>query len=165
MNQNFQTSLSVESPMKEVFSVISSRIPQWWSSDFEGSSDQKDAEFTVRFGNTFKTMKIESIEPGKEIVWRCIDQHLEMPDGMAPLSNKKEWVGNRLVWSFTEDNGISTINLVHEGLTPEVECWGVCEQGWDQTFISIKNLIQTGKGNPFVMLDEIHLKKAKAYKS
>lgn len=165
MNQNFQTTVSIDKPIEEVFAAISSMIPQWWSSDFEGRGDQKDATFTVRFGNTFKTMKIESIEPNKQIVWMCIDQYLEMPEGMQQLSNKREWVGNRLIWSFSENEGTSSINFIHEGLTPTVECWGVCEQGWDQTFISIKNLLQTGKGNPFVVLDEAHLKKAKEFKN
>lgn len=161
MKNDFQTSLSVKKPIMEVFAAITKMIPKWWSMDYEGAADQVGNEFTVRFGNTFKTMRIESVSLNKEIVWRCVDQHLEMPGGMEQLTNKREWVGNKLIWKFSQTEDITTIHFTHEGLAPNVECWSVCEQGWDQTFISLKNLLVTGKGNPFVVLDKEHLRKAK----
>lgn len=165
MKNNFQTSIVVKKPISKVFDTISNGIELWWSTDFEGRADSIGAVFSVRFGNTFKTMRIDSIQRNQQITWQCIDQFLEMPEGMKQLKNPKEWVGNKLIWNFNEIAGTTTLNFIHEGLTPEVECWGVCEQGWDQTFISLKNLLLKGKGNPFVKLDPQHLQKAKDYDS
>ena len=164
MESNFNRSIKVNSSPTEVFTAITEQIQDWWSKNYEGLASKVDDQFTVRFGNTFKTMRIESIEPNKEVVWRCIDQHLEMPEGMKQLSNKREWVGNTLIWSIELRISGTDLKLIHEGLTPEVECWGVCEQGWDQSLQSLKSLLSTGKGNPFEQLDEQHLQKAKTYK-
>lgn len=163
METSFTKLITVGNTPDEVYKAITEQIHAWWTSDFEGASAKLGDEFTVRFGPTFKTMRIEDASPGKLVVWRCIDQHLQMPDGIEQLKNKKEWVGNRLLWRIEEKENETVLHFVHEGLNPEVECWGVCEQGWDQTFISLINLLQTGKGNPFVMLDEHHLEKAKSY--
>jgi len=35
-----------------------------------------------------------------------------------------------LVFDLTEDNGATTITFTHEGLTPKVECYKDCEEGW-----------------------------------
>ncbi len=75
MRSDFETSLVIKNSPREVFETITSRIPEWWSTDFEGAASKENDEFTVRFGNTFKTMRIEAVEPDKLVVWRCIDQH------------------------------------------------------------------------------------------
>jgi hypothetical protein len=54
------------------------------------------------------------------------------------------------------------LTLVHEGLTPESECWSVCEPGWDQTVQSLVLLLETGTGRPFAHLDEAHLARARS---
>ena len=165
MESNYTKLIEINNPSTEVFMALTEQIQDWWSKNYEGSASKVNDQFTVRFGNTFKTMRIESIEPNKEVVWRCIDQHLEMPEGMEQLNNKREWVGNKLIWSIESRNLGTDLKLIHEGLTPEVECWGVCEQGWDQSLQSLKSLLSSGKGSPFEQLDEQHLQKAKAWKN
>jgi len=38
----------------------------------------------------------------------------------------------------------------HEGLRPELECYGICEKGWDHFLKhSLKNYAETGQSEPF----------------
>jgi uncharacterized protein YndB with AHSA1/START domain len=162
-NSNYQKSIIVAAPPGEVFEAVTQRIPEWWSKDFAGLSKSTGDEFTVRFGPTFKTMRVTEVVMDSKIEWLCIDQHIEVPPGMEPLKNKAEWVGNSIIWEVEPGDGVTILKHTHIGLNPEVECWAICEQGWDQTLQSISQLLTTGIGRPFVQLDDEHLGKAKEY--
>lgn len=110
-------------------------------------------------------MRITNIVTNKKVEWQCINQQIETPPGIPPLKNKKEWVGNTILWEITETESLTILNMTHYGLTPMVECYGICEQGWNQSLESIDKLIKNGTGMPFVQLDEEHLKKAINYQN
>lgn len=162
-NENYQKSIILTAAPHEVFEAITQRIPGWWSKDFLGLAQSKGDEFTVRFGSTFKTMRITDVVRDQKIEWLCVDQHIEVPPGIEPLKNNAEWVGTNIIWEIEADDGITTLKHTHIGLTPAVECWAICEQGWDQTLQSVANLLTTGVGRPFEQLDDEHLGKAKEY--
>jgi hypothetical protein len=162
-NSNYQKSIILTATADEVFEAIIQRIPEWWSKDFLGSAIRKGDEFTVRFGPTFKTMRITKVVRDQRIEWLCVDQHIVVPAGIEPLKNKTEWVGTSIIWEIKADEATTTVEHTHIGLTPEVECWAICEQGWDQTLQSFANLLTTGIGQPFVQLDDEHLERAKQY--
>ena len=43
----------------------------------------------------------------------------------------------------------STVTMLHEGLTPELECFEACEQGWNQYIgQSLKQYVTVGAGMP-----------------
>lgn len=160
MNQNYHKKVKVNATPKQVFEAVTKSINEWWSENFQGRAEKEGDEFTARFGATFKTMRITFVEENRKIIWLCIDQHIETPPGIAPLNNKQEWVGNNIVWEIEEEATGSIIKHTHIGLTPDVECWGVCETGWDQTLKSLASLLDTGTGMPFEQLDEEHMERA-----
>ena len=157
---DYQKSITIKTTTEKVFSVLTSQIQEWWTKDFEGSSKNEGDEFSVHFGETFKTMQILEIIPNEKVTWLCIDQHLEMPLGIPALKNKKEWVGNKIRWRIDEIGETTQLQLTHEGLNPTVECWDVCEQGWDQSLQSLKQLLEKSSGLPFQQLDIEHLNNA-----
>lgn len=160
-NNNYKNTISLNVSLQEVFNAVTQRIPEWWSSDFSGSTKNTGDEFTVRFGNTFKVMRIQNVVPDTRVEWVCINQHIEMPEGMEQLKNPTEWVGNSIIWELVATGSETKLSLTHIGLTPEVECWSVCEPGWNQTLNSLQSLLTKGSGKPFEKLDEEHLQRAR----
>jgi hypothetical protein len=135
---------SIEAPVTagEVFEKIS-RVPEWWTADFKGSSQKLGDTFTVRFGETFVDFEIVEAVPGKRVVWQVTNCHLNW------LKDKTEWTGTSIVWEISTSNGIATVGMTHEGLAPGIECYDDCKQGWD--FYVAKSLFQflsAGKGLP-----------------
>lgn len=159
-NKNYQRAIPIKASRNQVFEAITKNISKWWTENYAGSADAVGDEFTVRFNATFKVMKISSKEANKHILWTCIDQHIEMPPGIAPLKNNREWVGTTITWQMEDLEVGCLLSHTHIGLTPAQECWGVCETGWDQTLKSLVNLLETGKGMPFYQLDQEHLDRA-----
>ncbi len=97
---DYSNTILLPCPAATTFDAITCRIPDWWSLDFDGASAREGDEFTVRFGETFKTMRIESVAENTAVTWLCVDQRIVMPEGLKPLKNPAEWVGNLIRWTI-----------------------------------------------------------------
>lgn len=141
-HRNFTTSLLVDQSPSHVFQAIN-RVKDWWSSKMEGHSEKIHDVFTVHFGETY--IKVEIVEwiPEKKINWLVVDCHKPW------LKNNKEWVGTHLIWEITDQFAKTQIQFTHQGLVPDLECFGACSNAW-QTYIqqSLRSLVTTGKGKP-----------------
>ncbi len=142
---DYTKSLLLTQTAGEVFTCISERIQEWWTEVYSGSSSARGDEFTVRFDKSFKTFRIaDSIVP-EVIVWTCKDAWINVPE----LTDKREWTGTKIVWEISSVQGGTNLQLTHVGLTREMECYDLCEKGWDYFLASLEKLISTGTGNPF----------------
>jgi len=43
--------------------------------------------------------------------------------------------------------------LTHIGLTPEIECYDLCKNGWQSFLYSLNKYLTTGIGAPFKLID------------
>jgi len=142
---DYQISISVKETDKQVFESLTLRIPQWWSEVFDGSSDKLNDLFTVRFGNTYKTIVIEQILRNEQIVWSIVNSYIDI----VAFTNKSEWNGTRIIWTITPVGDDTKLTLTHQGLTSELECYDVCENGWKYYMDSLYLFLTTNKGLPF----------------
>ena len=141
--EDYRTSITVDKKAKEAFNAIND-ICGWWSTDFEGSATKKDDVFTVRFGDTFITMRIIELIPHSKIVWQVIDSWKHWMK-----SNNTEWVGTKISFDIAEKEGNAEIHFTHIGLVPVLDCFDVCSDAWSVYITgSLLNLINTGKGKP-----------------
>jgi len=93
-------------------------------------------------------MRVSNLVPGKYVELECIKAH-HVHDGL-PSTIRNEWQGTKLKWEIENQGKKTRILLVHEGLAPSLECFEVCELGWDYFFVqSLKQYLETGIGSPF----------------
>lgn len=142
---NFQTTISIHASSSDVFNALTSGIPKWWTKEFKGQSRNMLDEFTVRFGSSYKTMLIVGVIQDTRVVWECLDAMIDLPE----LDNKSEWEGTRMGWTIDEQDSFTDLTLMHTGLTPELECYNVCEKGWNAYMQSLKLYLETGTGKPY----------------
>ena len=107
-----------------------SQVNLWWKKDFSGSAEKLNDKFTVPFGepngenlllillsaNLCQTKKLY----GKLLIVICLGSKTKR-NGIIP----------KLFLKFSEENGKTKIDFTHIGLVPGVECYDVCEKGWD----------------------------------
>jgi hypothetical protein len=151
---NYQNRVTIQANQAAVLTALTKGIPNWWTEDFSGVASKVGDAFTVRFGSTFKVFEVTGLGPNK-VSWTCLDSFIDMPD----LIQKDEWKDTRIHWTLTADGQQSQLEIVHEGLTPEVECFEICRQGWTSFVASLKRWLETGKGQPYKLSKE-HLVKA-----
>ena len=122
--QDYHTSITVNATAQQAFENINS-ISKWWSQNLEGKTGQPNDVFTVRFGETFITIKIIASAPYSAISWEVIDCYKHW------LKNKKEWMGTTMDWAITTDGDTTKISFTHHGLVPGIECYNGCEKAWN----------------------------------
>ena len=85
------------------------------------------------------------------MVWKVTDCYLPW------FQDKKEWDNTEVVFELSEENARpndlagrskTKIDFTHIGLVPEIECYDVCEKGWDGHINTLVNFINEGKGLP-----------------
>ena len=143
--KDYQQILTVAQPPAVVYGALTAHIADWWSRDFKGDAALPGSSFDIAFGQTRKTFRITEAIPGQSIVWECLQAHIAHP----ALSDKAEWVGTKISWCLSAEETGTVIRFRHEGLQPRLECYEICEAGWDHFLGSLKAYIDTGKGVPY----------------
>jgi len=142
-SQNYHTSIYVNATTQQAFDAINN-VTGWWTENLEGNSRQLNDEFSVRFGEVhYSKQKLTEFIPAKKVVWLVTDSRLNF------VSDQQEWNNTSIIFDITEKDGQVQVTFTHEGLAPEVECYKDCSNAWSGYIQgSLKNLIDTGKGNP-----------------
>ena len=123
--ESFSTVITVEKPAEAVFQSLT-KVTSWWSKDFEGSSSKLGDAFIIHHpGQHYSRQQLVEVVPNKRMVWLVTDSTLDWLQG-----NKHEWTGTRMTFDIKEDADLITLHFTHEGLTPNKECFLMCEQGW-----------------------------------
>ena len=143
---DYQKTITINKAVSDVYDVITEHISDWWSNDITGSAVNAGDSFTIAFGKTRKTFVISEAIPNKKITWKCIEAYIDM----ASLQNKSEWVGTHMTWTLSSNDQNTTIHFLHESLNKSMECYEICEAGWDQFLASLETYLLTGKGSPFI---------------
>jgi len=146
--KNYQCDILLTAPVSTVYEALTTQdgIRGWWTASSDAGTAVGD-QITIRFGTTFKVMCIESLRPGAEVRWRVIDSQLHVPG----LTRTNEWIGTTIIFQLVPQSASSTrLQMEHIGLTPQVECYELCSQGWIQFLGSLKRYVETGTGTPYV---------------
>jgi hypothetical protein len=144
-NSDYQKSFTVNKTAQEVYEAITEQVQDWWSDDFTGSAAKKGDQYKIAFGETRKTFEIAEAIPDKQVVWLCRVAYIDMDT----LTKKDEWVGTKIFFTLSADEKGTTLTFLHEGLNPGMQCYSVCEPGWDYFIDSLHKFITTGTGAPY----------------
>ena len=143
---DYQKTIAVNIPASEVYAAITERISDWWSNDLAGAAVRAGDSFTIAFGKTGKTFDIAEAVTNKRVIWKCVKAYIDMPS----LEDKAEWVGTKLIWTLGAAGQSTTLTFLHKGLNQSLQCYKVCEAGWDEFLASLEAYLATGKGMPFL---------------
>ncbi len=140
---DFTSTLLVGQSPTEVFNAIKN-FRAWWSEEIEGPTDQLDIPFFYHYKD-IHLCKIKPIEmvPGKRIIYQVLENEFNF------IQDKTEWIGTKLIFEVTNEEGKTKIVFTHEGLVPAYECYDVCFDAWTGYIQnSLHKLITTGTGAP-----------------
>jgi hypothetical protein len=145
---DFKKTIILQATKKSVYHALTNSITKWWTEMFEGSSNEQGETFTISFGtNVFKTLKVEELIPNNKVAWYVTDSLIDIPE----LKNRTEWINTKIVWEIATQDDKTELRLTHFGLTPQIECYNICEAGWHNFTDSLSEFINTGIGKPFTV--------------
>jgi uncharacterized protein YndB with AHSA1/START domain len=137
-SEDFESTTTIAAPPEAVLAAL--RTPEgvtdWWG-PAEGSADV-GGTFEVSFRSHQQVIVLQ-VEPAGEgqVVW-----------SVRETPRTPEWVGTTIVFEVTPAAAGSTLHFRHRGLTPELECFDMCHEGWTHYLASLVSYVETGAGQP-----------------
>jgi uncharacterized protein YndB with AHSA1/START domain len=120
----------------------------WWTQDCDVATEV-GGDLHFRFACSHKHMRIERLEPDREVRWLCTGAHI----AVGQLTHKDEWVGTQLVFHLSPDGeGRTRLDFEHRGLVPAFECYDLCSDGWGHYLGSLQRFVATGRGTPYASM-------------
>lgn len=147
-SENYQKSIIVEAQASEAYRALTSGYSQWWT-QCDGEFSKLGDRITFRFPPqvSYWTFEAKKLVADQYVELECVEAHhiiLEKPD-----ASKTEWLGTTLHFKIVTAGNQVKIHLTHEGLSPQLDCFEICEAGWDHFFLnSLKKYLNTGVGEP-----------------
>jgi len=133
--------VGIKSSLNEVYKALATRegLAAWWTTNTQGES-KVGGTLRFRFSAGGREiggfdMKVLELQPGRHVLWEVID-------GPA------EWIGTRISFELRQDGDYCIVLFKHQGWKEAVEFMHHCSTKWAIFLMSLKALVETGKGAP-----------------
>lgn len=142
----YNKTVEFDASVEATFTAITSGVVKWWTTG-SGDASELGVVFTTRFGETYNHIKVASLIPNTLVEWDILEHY----HANETLTRDDEWTGTRIFWNLTKIDGNRTrLEFTHEGLIESMECWEICEEGWNFFLLeSLKSYLEKGEGKPF----------------
>lgn len=148
---NYQNNQIVKSSQVNAFNTVLNKIPLWWGKVDNDNIQNVGDQFSIFFEeDTVWKFEITEIIPNEKIKWKCIEAY-HVITGLDNIET--EWLDTELIWQFSKTDNENQMQLAfeHKGLTPQLNCYHACNNGWNYFVSSLKLLLETGKGMPNII--------------
>jgi uncharacterized protein YndB with AHSA1/START domain len=106
----------------------------WWTTDTAGESETGGV-LRFRFGAGGFDMKVVALDPARRVLWQVAD-------------GPEEWIGTTISFDLNQRDDWTIVLFKHEGWKEPVEFMHHCSTKWAIFLLSLKSLLETGKGAP-----------------
>lgn len=130
--------VGIRSSPNDVYKALTTidGLSAWWTHTMQGES-KVGGVIHFRFGDRgFFDMKVLELDPGRRVLWQVVD-------GPA------EWIGSKVSFELKQEGEQTTVLFKHEGWSEPSEFMHHCSTKWASFLMSMKALVETGKGAPF----------------
>ena len=107
----------------------------WWTTDTKGDPGKVGGMVQFRFGKNGFDMKVLELKPENHVLWQVIE-------------GPEEWIGTKLRFDYKQDGDYIILLMKHMGWKEPVEFMHHCSTKWATYLMSLKTLVETGKGAP-----------------
>jgi uncharacterized protein YndB with AHSA1/START domain len=133
--------VGIKASLTDVYTALTTRegLAAWWTNDTKGDS-KVGGTIQFRFSADGAEiggfdMQVLELEPGKRVLWQVVD-------GPA------EWIDTRIGFDLKQEDGYTVVLFKHEGWREPGEFMYHCSTKWATFLMSLKSLLETGKGAP-----------------
>jgi len=135
--------VGIKAPIDAVYQAVATRegVAGWWTEGTTGDS-RPGGQLTFRFTSPQGQevgvfhMKVLAQRPREHVLW-------EVTGGSAP-----EWIGTRLSFDLKQEGEYVILLFRHLGWKEPVEFMHHCSTKWAIFLMSLRQLVETGRGLP-----------------
>lgn len=134
--------VGIKAPASKVYAALSTidGLAGWWTRETTGSS-KAGGNIAFRFrtpdGEEIGGFEMEVVEltPEQKVRWRV-------------TAGPDEWVGTDIEFSLSRQDDYTIVLFGHRRWREEVEFTAHCSTKWATYLLSLRDLVETGKGKP-----------------
>jgi uncharacterized protein YndB with AHSA1/START domain len=133
--------VGIKSSLDQVYKALATRegLAAWWTNNTQGES-KVGAALQFRFSAAGAEiggfeMKVLELQPAKRVLWQVVE-------GPA------EWIGTQVSFDLKQGGDHAIVLFKHRGWKEPVEFMHHCSTKWAMYLMSLKSLLETGKGSP-----------------
>jgi len=130
----------VSAPLKSVYEAVATTegISEWWTRDGVRGDSREGSKVEFYFGSPDPAaiMQVTRLDPEGHVNWNCVE-------------GADEWVGTKLTFDLTQKDDETVVLFSHADWRNASEFMAHCSARWAYFLLSMKSLVETGKGTPF----------------
>jgi len=113
-------------------------ISEWWTRDGVRGASREGSKLEFFFGQPepAAVMDVTRLDPKGHVAWSCV-------------GGADEWVGTKLTFDLSEKDGETVVLFTHADWREPSEFMAHCSARWAYFLLSLKGVLETGKGTPF----------------
>jgi uncharacterized protein YndB with AHSA1/START domain len=121
--------------LNDVYTALATRdgLAAWWTTDTQGESTSGGV-IQFRFPEGGFDMKVLELRP-ERVLWEVVE-------------GPEEWIGTTVSFDLKQEGDYAIILFKHQGWREPVEFMYHCSTKWATFLLSLKSLVETGKGAP-----------------
>ena len=133
--------VGIKSSLDEVYKALTTRegLAAWWTNNTQGESKVGGVlKFRFSVGGAEIggfDMKVLELQPAERVLWQVVD-------GPA------EWIGTKISFELKQESEYSIVLFKHQDWKEPVEFMHHCSTKWAIFLMSLKSLLETGRGAP-----------------
>jgi uncharacterized protein YndB with AHSA1/START domain len=134
--------IGIKAPVAKVYAALSTveGVAGWWTKETSGDS-KPGGTVTARFrkpsGQEIGKMAFEVVtpKPNQEVRWRF-------------TAGPEEWLGTEVTFNLSQEGDDTLILFGHRNWREAIEFTAHCSMKWATFLLSLRELVETGKGQP-----------------
>ena len=133
--------VGIKASSQQVYEALATRdgLADWWTTNTQGDS-KLGGVIKFRFSAEGRDiggfdMKVLELRPAERVAWQVIE-------------GPPEWIGTKVTFELKQDGDFAIVLFKHEGWKEPVEFMNHCSTKWAIYLMSLKALVETGKGAP-----------------
>ena len=133
--------VGIKSSLDDVYKALTTHdgLAAWWTNNTQGESKVggvlpfRFSAGGVEIGGF--DMKVLELDPAKRVLWQVVD-------GPA------EWIGTKISFDLKQAGDYAIVLFRHQDWKKPVEFMHHCSTKWATYLMSLKSLVETGRGAP-----------------
>jgi uncharacterized protein YndB with AHSA1/START domain len=134
--------IGIKAPLSKVYDALATveGVAGWWTQETSGESKPGGTMkyvFRTPAGDEKGRMEFEvlKLSPNKEVRWRC-------------TSGPAEWLGTEVTFNLSQEGDYALVVFGHRNWREAVDFTAHCSMKWATFLLSLRELVETGKGKP-----------------
>ena len=133
--------VGIKSSPDKVYKALATRdgLAGWWTTNTHGDS-KVGGLIKFRFSADGREiggfdMKVVELHPAERVAWQVVE-------------GPQEWIGTKISFDLKQEGDYAIVLFKHTGWKEPVEFMHHCSTKWATFMLSLKELVETGKGAP-----------------